>query len=159
MRRIATVLVAVVVIGVLRVPDVLAGGGNFLPPPDKTVGPTVNVSVVMEGPRQPLSEPNSRQFAVSVRRSHQSWAAMFTGNLNYLYGCQQPGFPDLQASTEQRFLGFMNAWAPPEVLDALFGAVGDPDRAAIIAIDTVSCTPIGAEREYLFFTGRIKFAK
>ena len=52
MRRIATALATVVVISLLRVPDVLAGRRNFLPLPDKTLGPTVNVSVVMEGPRQ-----------------------------------------------------------------------------------------------------------
>jgi hypothetical protein len=157
MRRIATVLATVVVICLLRLPDVLAAGGSFGPPPGKTVGPAVNVVVVMEGPRQP-SVPTSRQFAVTVHKGGYSQAALFTGGVSYLYGCLQPGFPDLQASTEQRFLGFMNSWAPTEVLDALIRAVGDPDRAAIIDIDNISCTPVG-DHEYLSFTGRIKFAK
>jgi hypothetical protein len=52
----------------------------------------------------------------------------------------------------------MNNWAPVEVLDALIVPVGDPDRAAIIDIDQISCTRIG-DREYLSFTGRIKFAE
>lgn len=156
MRRIASGLATVVVICLLRVPDVLAGGGFGQGPPGKTVGPVVHVLVVMEGPRLPSA--SYRQFAVTVHKDGHFQSALFTGGVNYLYGCQQPGFPDLEASTEQRFLGFMNSWAPSEVLDALIRAVGDPDRAAIIDIDNVSCTPVG-DREYLSFTGRIKFAK
>jgi hypothetical protein len=156
MRRI--VPAALVVICLLPVPDVLAGGGFGQAPPDRTVGPALHVSVVMEGPQQP-SVPTLRQFEVTVRKGNDSHSAIFTGGLNYLYGCQQAGFPDLQSSTEQRFLGFMNGWAPPEVLDALIDGVGDPDRAVIVDIDRPSCTLVGEDREYLFFTGRIKFAK
>ena len=157
MRRIATVLATLVVICLLRVPDVLAGGGFGQGPPGKTVGPALNVVVVMEGPRQP-SVATTREFAMTVHKGSYSQAALFTGGSSYLYGCLQSGFPDLQASTEQRFLGFMNSWAPTEVLDALIRAVGDPDRAVIVDIDNISCTPVG-DREYLSFTGRIKFAK
>ena len=159
MRRIARVMVLVLIVAVcgLTVPDAFAGGGMSGGPPDKTVGPMLIVSVVMEGPKQP-SEPTLRQFSMTVRRGHLSEAALFTGGLNYLYGCMQPGFPSLQASTEQRFLGFLSTWAPIDVLDAIIGPFGSSDRAALITVDDVLCTSVG-DKEYLSFTGRVRFAR
>jgi hypothetical protein len=160
MRRIGTVLATVVAICVLRVPDVLAGGGFGLGPPDKTGGPKLNVSVVMEGPHQ-LSvppEPTLRQFAVRIDKDRHSQAVLFTGPSNYSYGCLWSGFPDLQTSTEQRFLGFLSNWFTSEALEALIRPFGNPDLAVIVAIEDVSCTPV-LDKEYLSFTGRIKFAK
>ena len=67
MRRIAIALATVVALCLLRVPDVFAGGGFGVPPPDKTRGPAVKVSIVMEGPPVPLpSEAEPRQFAMTV---------------------------------------------------------------------------------------------
>ena len=167
MRRIATILATVLAICALHVPDVLAGGGFALPFDGKTVGPKLNVSVVMEGPRLPsvlpvLPEPTLRQFAVRIDKDRHSQAVLFTGISGYLYGCLQPGFRDLQTSTEQRFLGFLNNWFTTEALDALIlPFVKQPDlvdRAVVIAIEDVTCTPAG-DKEYLSFTGRIKFEK
>jgi hypothetical protein len=161
MRRIATILVTVLTTCVLHVPVVLAGGGFGVPPFDgKTVGPKLNVSVVMEGPHRPSVplEPTLRQFAVRIDKDRHSQAVLFTGPSGYSYGCLQPGFRDLQTSTEQRFLGFLNNWFTIEALDALIRPFGDPDRAVIIDIEDVTCTPAG-DKEYLSFTGRIKFAK
>jgi hypothetical protein len=157
MRRRTAVLAAVVAICLLRVTDVLAAGGFGQPPPDETVGPTLHVKVVMEGPRQP-AEPTYRQFSVQVFKGGHSESVIFVGGVSYTYGCLVAGFPSLRASTEQRFIGFMNSWAPFEVLDALILPLGDPDRAAIVAIDNISCTPVG-DREYLAFRGVIRFAK
>lgn len=161
MRRIATVLATVVAICVLHVPDVLAGGGFGLPPFDgKTVGPKLDVSVVMEGPHPPSvpPEPTLRQFAVRIDKDRHSQAVLFTGPSNYSYGCLQPGFRNLQTSTEQRFLGSLSNWFTLEALDALILPFGNPDLAVIVAIEDVTCTPVG-DKEYLSFTGRIKFAK
>ena len=160
MRRIATVLATVVAICVLHVPDVLAGGGFGQSPPDKTVGPKLNVSVVMEGPHPPSVPPvpTLRQFAVRIDKDRHSRAVLFTGPSNYSYGCLSSGFPNLQTSTEQRFLGFLSNWFTLEALDALILPFGNPDLAVIVAIEDVTCTPVG-DKEYLSFTGRIKFAK
>jgi len=161
MKRIAIALATVVALCLLRVPDVLAGGGFGFPPPDKTRGPAVKVSIVMEGPPVALpseSEPPPRQFAMTVEKEHPSPAAIFSATRSYLYGCLQPGFPDLQSSTEQRFLGFMQDWAPIEVLDVLIAPFGASDRAVIVAIDDISCTAVG-DKEYLAFTARVKFAR
>ena len=158
MRRRAALLATVLAICLLRVPDVLAAGGFGQPPPDETVGPTLHVKIVMEGPQQPAPEPTYRQFSVSVHKGGHSESAIFVGGVTYTYGCRVAGFPSLRASTEQRFLGFMNSWAPTEALDALISAVGDPDRAAIVEITHISCTPVG-ENEYLSVTGLIRFAK
>ena len=163
MRRIATVLATVVAICVLHVPDVLAGGGFGLPPFDgKTVGPKLDVSVVMEGPHPPsvapCPRPPTRQFAVRIDKDRHSQAVLFTGPSNYSYGCLQPGFRNLQTSTEQRFLGSLSNWFTLEALDALILPFGNPDLAVIVAIEDVTCTPVG-DKEYLSFTGRIKFAK
>lgn len=165
MKRIAIALATVVALCLLRVPDVLAGGGFGAPPPDKTSGPAVKISIVMEGPhpspQPPLPPPplaTQRQFAMTVDKEHPSPAVIFTGPSNYLYGCLQYGFPDLQTSTEQRFLGFMANWAPVEVVDALIAPFGDSDRAVIVAIDDISCTAVG-DKEYLAFTARVKFAR
>ena len=157
MRRRAAVLATVLAICLLRVPDVLAAGGFGQPPPDETIGPTLHVKVVMEGPQQP-SEPTYRQFSVQVFKGGHSESAMFVGGVSYTYGCLVEGFPNLRASTERRFIGFMNSWAPFEVLDALILPLGDPDRAAIVDIDHISCTAVG-DNEYLAFRGRIRFAK
>ena len=54
MRRSATVLATLAMICLLHVPDALAGAGAFIPPPDKTVGPTLNMSVVMEATPPPV---------------------------------------------------------------------------------------------------------
>ena len=160
MRRIATVLATVVAICVLHAPDVLAGGGFFDPGlPDKTVGPKLNVSVVMEGPQQHPSEGTYRQFAVRIDKGRHSRAVLFTGPLTYLFGCLWPDIPDLQTSTEKRFLGSLNNWFDQDALDALIRPFGDPGLAVIIDIDDISCTPVGTDKEYLSFTARIKFAK
>jgi hypothetical protein len=95
---------------------------------------------------------------VRIDKDRHSQAVLFTGPSTYSYGCLQPGFPNLQTSTEQRFLGFLNNWFTTEALDALILPFGDPDRAVIVAIEDVTCTPAG-DKEYLSFTGRIKFAK
>ena len=159
MKRIAIALATVVALCLLRVPDVLAGGGFGAPPPDKTSGPAVKISIVMEGPPVPLpSEAEPRQFAMTVENEHPSPAAIFSGTRSYLYGCLQPNFPDLQSSTEQRFLGFMQDWAPIEVLDALIPPFGDPTLAVIVAIDDISCTAVG-DKEFLAFTARVQFAR
>ena len=91
-------------------------------------------------------------------RSARIPAAIFSGTRSYLYGCLQPNFPDLQSSTEQRFLGFMQDWAPIEVLDALIPPFGDPTLAVIVAIDDISCTAVG-DKEFLAFTARVQFAR
>ena len=162
MKRIAIALATVVALCLLHVPEVLAGGGFGVPPPDKTRGPAVKVSIVMEGPPVPLpsdlSELPARQFAMTVEKEHPSPAAIFLGTRSYLYGCLQSGFPDLQSSTEQRFLGLMQDWAPIEVLDALIQPFGDPTLAVIVAIHDISCTAVG-DKEYLAFTARVKFAR
>ena len=158
MRRSVTALVALAAICLLSVADVLAGGGMGAPPPDKTVGPTLNVSVVMDATPPPGSDPTYRQFSMTVQKGPHSHSALFTGTRVYLYGCLQSGFPDLQTSTEQRFLGSMNNWAPIEVLDALISPVGNSDLATIVDIDHVTCTTFGGQ-EYLSFTGKIRFAK
>jgi hypothetical protein len=157
MRRIAPVLATAVVICLLRVSDGLAGGGFFNPPPDRIGGTTLHMSVVMAGPQQP-SSPSPRQFTATLDRENSTKGVMFTGLMNYQFGCEQPFFVDLRASTEQRFLGFMNNWVPPDVLDALIRPFGDPDRAVIVDIHDTSCTQLG-DQEYLYFTARIKFAR
>src|SRR3989442_11546628 len=101
MRRTATVLATVVVICLLHIPDVLAGGGFGQGPPGKTVGPAVNVLVVMEGPRQP-SEPTYRQFAVTVHKGGHSQAALFTAGLNFFFWCPPGGFPGLHGFPLER---------------------------------------------------------
>jgi hypothetical protein len=157
MKRIASVLAIVAVLCLLRVPDVLAGGGFGIAPPDKTVGPAVKVSIVMEGPQVPNGS-TYRQFAMTVDKEQPSPAVIFTGTSNYQYGCLWSGFPNLQSSTEQRFLGFMQNWAPFEVLEALLLQFGEPDLAVIVAVHDISCTPVG-DKEYLAFTARVKFAR
>ena len=156
MRRTLPVLGVAIAVCVLLAPQVFAGGGFGAPPPDRTVGPDVKVSVVMEGPRQP--ESGTRQFSLIVPKSHGSQAAIFTGPLNYMYGCMQSGFPDIQTSTEQRFLGYMSNWAPIEVLDVLIAPFGPSERATIVAIDDISCAAVGSQ-EFLSFTAKVKFAR
>ena len=167
MRRSVTVLATLAMICLLRVPDVLAGAGAFGGPIDKTVAPTLNVSVVMDATPAPDQDPSEegtlRQFAMTIQKGLHSRAAMFTGNLPYVYGCQHGGYDDLQASTEARFRRLMQDWAPIEVLDALILGIGDRDRAlpefaAIVDIDRVACTTFGSQ-QYLSFTGLIRFAK
>lgn len=157
LRRGTIVLATVALICLLCAPVVLAAGGSFIPPPDKTGGPDVDVWVVMEGPQVP-TEPTYRLFTMRVQKGRHSQSAIFTGNFNYLYGCQQSGSPDLKTSTEGRFIGFVNSWAPSDVIEALIGPVGDPYLAAITRIDHISCTRVG-DNEYLSFSGRIRFAK
>jgi hypothetical protein len=158
MRRSVAVFATLAVICLSPVADVLAGGGFGQAPPDRTVGPALNVSVVMDATVPPPTSDPTRQFAMTVTKGLHSHAAIFIGTRNYQYGCQQTGFPSLQASTEQRFLGFLNNWAPVDVLDAFIRPAGDPDLATIVEINDVSCTTIGVT-EYLSFTGRIQFVR
>jgi len=139
----------------------LAGGGAALLQPDKTTGPALNVTVVMDAtaPAGGFPVPGTqRQFAVRLQKSGFTQAAMFVGTLTYRYGCQQPGFATPQASTEERFMGFMNAWIPSDALGALIGTIGDPNAAAIIDIENVQCTTVGSN-SYLSFTGVVQFSK
>jgi hypothetical protein len=155
MTRSATTLLATLALIILLPVTVFAGGGFGAPPPDRTVGPSLNVFVVMDA--TPLADPTPRQFAVSVKRGAHSPAVMLTSTRAYQYGCQQPGFPSLKASTDQRFLGFLSNWAPIEAVEVLIGSVGDPEQATIVEILDIVCTTVGSQ-EYLSFTGRIQFA-
>jgi hypothetical protein len=112
----------------------------------------------MDATPPPGPDPTYRQFSMTVEKGRHSRSAIFTGTQHYLYGCLWSGFPSLEASTDQRFLGSMNNWAPIDVLDALIGPVGNSDLATIVDIDHVTCTTFGGQ-EYLSFTGKIKFAK
>ena len=158
MTRSATTLLATLALIILLPGTVFAGGGFGLPP-ERTFGPSLNVFVVMDATPPPPSDlPTLRQFAVSVTRGAHSPAVIFTSTRTYQYGCQQPNFPSLKASTDQRFLGSLSNWAPFEAVEALIGSVGDPERATIVEILDVVCTTVGSQ-EYLSFTGRIQFTR
>jgi hypothetical protein len=157
-RSVTTLLVTLSVIVLLSYTQVFAGGGFGLPP-ERTVGPSLNVFVVMDATAPPpTADPTLRQFAVSVNRAAHSPAVMFTSTRAYQYGCQQPGFPSLKASTEQRFLGSLSNWAPIDAVEVLIGSVGNPEQATIVDILETVCTTVGSQ-EYLSFTGRIQFAR
>jgi len=161
MNKTLVSLVATAMICGLSASAALAGGGAALLQPDKTTGPALNVTVVMDAtaPAGGFDPPGTqRQFAVRVNKSSYSQAAVFEGALTYRYGCQQPGFATLQASTEERFIGFMNAWIPADALGAMIGPIGVPNNAAIIDIADVQCTAVGG-KNYLSFTGVVQFAK
>lgn len=161
MKRSATTLVATLVFVLLPVTVVFAGGGFGAPPPDRTDGPSLNVSVVMDATKGP--DPTPRQFSVSVERGTQSRSVMFLSTRSYQYGCLQDGFPSLAASTDQRFLGFLSNWAPFDAVAALVQSAGDPAQAVIVEILTLICTTVESQdfghQEYLSFTGRIRFAR
>ena len=128
MRRSATVLATLATLCLLRVPDVLAGAGAFGDPPDKFIGPNLNVSVVMEATPTSDFAFTERRFSMTVHKGRHSGAAMFTGLLPYQYGCQlgSPDLQDLQTSTAQRFRRrLMVDWVPFEVIEVLIAGVGD----------------------------------
>ena len=81
----------------------------------------------------------------------------------YQYGCLQDGFPSLEASTDQRFLGFLSNWAPLDAVAALVQSAGDPTQATIVEILELVCTTVESQdfghQEYLSFTGRIRLAR
>jgi len=163
-RRTTTLIATLALMALLPVTAVFAGGGLGQAPPDRVIGPSLNVSVVMDAtPPPPGSDPTIRQFAVSVQRGVQSRSVMFPSARTYQYGCQQPVFPTLKASTEQRFIGLLANWAPYDSVAALIRSAGDPSQATIVEILDIVCTtveiPGEQTQEYLSFTGRIQFVR
>jgi hypothetical protein len=162
MRRVSAIF-ALVAMTVFPAHEALAGGGAALIQPKKTSGPAVSATIVMDATAtDPTATP--RQFSIRVQKGGSFQAALFEGNLTYKYGCTQVGSDQfgrpftLETSTDERFLGFMDAWVPSTVLSSLVGGFNtDPSKFPVITdIDNATCTSV-AGKTYLSFTALIQF--
>lgn len=154
MRRPLAVLVIVAVVLFLSAAEVRAGGASLVQP-TKTTGPAVSFTVVTV--IADTAGTTKGQTALRVQKSNTFDGALFSSSYvsGFAFGCILPGFT-LDGSTDERFLGFMDAWSPFAVRSQLLGKLGNPSNAAVTDINDVSCSTVGAVTS-LSFTGTIQF--
>lgn len=154
MKRIAGILALVLVVSLLGASDVR--GGFALAPAGKTTGPALTAAIVIDVTEMGVDEGLS---SIRVQKAGSSAAVFFVSELyvrKILWTeCTANGL-ELQASTQAKFVGKMDAWVPVPVLTALLAQFGDPNKAAITDTDYASCTSVGGTK-VLSFTAVIQF--
>jgi hypothetical protein len=150
MRRAVVILTLVAVVFLFRVPDVRAGGGAALTPPNKTTGPAISATVVVRVP--------GGETAIRIQKGNLTRAALFFDTRGLVQGCQLADTPTLETSTDVRYIGFMSGWVPTGIRRDLFAGLGPSQQAVISDIDAVACTDLTNGEHILSFTAVIQFA-
>lgn len=155
MKRVAGILVLVLVVSLLGASDVR--GGFALLPAGKTTGPALTATIVTDvtGGSFALGKGLT---SIRVQKAGTSEAVLFLST--YVAGladeCIPAGF-SLETGTANRFTGLIDGFVDtPSVLNSLLQKFGNPSKAAITDQDYVACTSVNG-RQILSFTAVIQF--